>query len=77
MVAGTEVLTTEHELASLKIELDRVQQVLKMYRAKGQGSFEIVAPKNGYIIQKAVSVGQSISADQDPLFQYPISSKCG
>ncbi|MDH5827449.1 MULTISPECIES: efflux RND transporter periplasmic adaptor subunit [Sphingobacterium] len=68
MVAGTEVLTSEHELASLKIERDRVQQILKMYRAKGQGSFEIVAPKNGYIIQKAVSIGQSISADQDPLF---------
>ena len=68
MVAGSEVLTSEHELASLKIELDKVQQILKMYRAKGQGSFEIVAPKNGYIIQKAVSIGQSISTDQDPLF---------
>ncbi len=68
MIAAPELRESEHQLANARIELDRVQQILRMYRANGQGSFQIVAPKSGYIIQKNISPGQSISADEDALF---------
>ncbi len=63
-----EVLSAEQELEGAQIELDRIQQSLQLYRAAGEGSFHILAPKNGYIIQKAVSAGQSVTTDSDPIF---------
>ncbi|TYP94228.1 cobalt-zinc-cadmium efflux system membrane fusion protein [Sphingobacterium allocomposti] len=68
LVAAPEVLAAEHELESARIELDRVNESLQLYRAVGGGAFQILAPKNGYIIQKSVSVGQTITPDSDPLF---------
>ncbi|WP_437921332.1 efflux RND transporter periplasmic adaptor subunit [Sphingobacterium sp. LRF_L2] len=68
LLTTPEVLSAEHELESAKIELERIQQSLQLYRAVGDGSFQILAPKNGYIIQKSVSAGQSITTESDPIF---------
>lgn len=68
LLSAPEVLEIEHELANAKIELERINQSLQLYRATGNGSFQILAPKNGYIIQKAISSGQSITAESEPLF---------
>lgn len=68
MTAAPDLLEVEHELEGVRIELDKINQNLQLFRATGQGTFQIVAPKNGYIIQKAVSSGQSIVTDSDPLF---------
>ncbi len=68
MISAPEVLESEHELASAKIELERIKQTLQLYRAVGQDAFQILAPKNGYIIQKSISSGQSITSDSDALF---------
>lgn len=63
-----EVLSAEQELESAQIELDRIQESLLLYRAAGDGNFQILAPKDGYIIQKSVSSGQSITSDSAPIF---------
>src|SRR5690554_1906603 len=68
MIAAPEVLNTENELNLAKIELNRNKQSLKLYRAVGDEKFKIVAPKNGYIIQKNISKGQTLTPDSDPLF---------
>ncbi len=68
MISAPEMLETEHELESAKFELERVLQSLQLYRAVGGDAFQILAPKNGYIIQKSISSGQSVTADSDPLF---------
>lgn len=69
LIAEPELLETRHTLEQAKIELDRIQESLKLYRAVGNGSFQILAPKDGYIIQKNISSGQSIAVmDSDPLF---------
>lgn len=68
LLAMTEVLASEHELTSARIELDRVNQSLALYKATDQGAFHILAPRNGYIIQKSISAGQSITAESEPLF---------
>lgn len=68
LLAGSEVLAAAHELESSRIELERVNQSLTLYRAAGKGAFHILAPKDGYIIQKSISAGQSITTESEPLF---------
>lgn len=68
LLATPDVLAAEHELESAIIELDRVTESLSLYRAAGRGAFHILAPKNGYIIQKSISPGQNVTADSAPLF---------
>lgn len=65
MAAQPEVLALEHELRAAQIELDKVNATLNMYRAIGDGQFQILSPKNGYIVQKNISTGQSIANDAD------------
>lgn len=63
-----EINEIERELNVQKIELEKVTETLKIYKAKGDGSFDIVAPGNGYIVQKAMSVGQTIQNNGEALF---------
>ncbi|MFZ4861525.1 efflux RND transporter periplasmic adaptor subunit [Sphingobacterium sp. Mn56C] len=68
MISAPELLEAEHELDNATIELERINQSLQLYRATGDGTFQLLAPKNGYVIQKSISPGQSITVDSDPLF---------
>lgn len=68
LFSAPELLEMEHELEHAKIELDRILESLALYRAVGANSFQVLAPKDGYIIQKSISVGQNIVSDSDPLF---------
>lgn len=68
LFSAPELLQMEHELEHARIELDRIVQSLTLYRAVGSNSFQVLAPKDGYIIQKSISVGQNIVSDSDPLF---------
>ena len=65
MISQQDVIVTEHEIQLAQIELDKLNATLGMYRAVGNGQFQILAPKNGYIVQKNMSVGQSITADSE------------
>jgi len=65
LASQPEVLELEYELKAAQIEVDKINNTLKMYRSIGDGQFQIVAPKNGYIVQKDISVGQSIVADSE------------
>lgn len=65
LASQPEVLALQHELQAVRIEIDKINATLKMYRAVGGGQFQILAPKNGYIVQKNISSGQSISNDAD------------
>ncbi len=69
LVSQPEVLEIEYELKQAKIELNKISSKLQMYHSVGGGQFQIVAPKDGYIVQKDISVGQVITTDNDnPLF---------
>ncbi len=65
LASQPEVAELEFELKAAQIEIEKINSTLKMYRAAGEGQFQIIAPKNGYIVQKDISVGQSITADGD------------
>lgn len=68
LISRSDVLEAEHDIQSAKIEVDKINQNLKLFSAVGNNTFQIVAPKNGYIVQKGMSSGQSITADSEPLF---------
>lgn len=69
MTSSTDVLETEHELANGRLELDKINQNLSLYRASDtKGQFQIIAPKDGFVVQKNMSVGQSVTSDEGPLF---------
>ena len=68
LLAAPDVLAAEHELESARIEFDRVTESLSLYRAAGKDAFHILAPKDGYIIQKSISPGQNVAEDSAPLF---------
>ncbi len=65
MASLPEVTQLEHELNSNKIEIDKINAALQLYKAVGNGQFQILAPKNGYIVQKNISVGQTITDNED------------
>ena len=69
MASQAEVNELEFQLKAEQIEVDKINSTLNMYRAIGNGQFQILAPKNGYVVKKALSVGQTISVDgEDELF---------
>lgn len=68
LIAEPELLETKHELENAIIEQARIQQSLQFYRIIGNGRYQLLAPKNGYIIQKSISSGQILSVDSEPLF---------
>lgn len=65
LASQPEVTEMEHELQSAQIEMEKINATLKMYRAIGNGQFQILAPKNGYVVQKNISVGQSITSESN------------
>lgn len=69
-----DMLATEHELEGAEIELAKISASLKLYRAVGDNQFQLLAPKNGYIVQKRISVGQAISTDNEEPALFSISN---
>jgi cobalt-zinc-cadmium efflux system membrane fusion protein len=73
-------MSTKQDLHSLTadmqvvaIERDKLRSALNMFQSIGNGLFQIIAPKNGYIVQKDISAGQSI-IHNDELALFSISN---
>lgn len=65
LASQPEVSELEYQLKSTQIEIDKINASLRIYRSIGDGQFQIIAPQDGYIVQKDISVGQSISTEAD------------
>jgi len=69
MIAALEYENARTEYENAKVEMQRINENLAMYNATSQsGLFQIKAPKEGYIVQKEISMGLNISALEEPLF---------
>jgi len=68
MIARSELLETQNNLSSAQIELNRINQNFELFQAGANGKFHITAPKTGYIIQKNISAGQTLTSDNELLF---------
>lgn len=65
LIAKSEMLETEFEFQNALYQLQKINANLNLYKAIGNGKFQIIAPKNGYIVQKNIAVGQTITADDE------------
>src|SRR5690554_7790089 len=65
MIARSELLETQNNLSSAQIELNRINQNFELFQAGANGKFHITAPKTGYIIQKNISAGQTLTSDNE------------
>lgn len=69
LASKPELTALQFDLQAAEIQRDKIIESLKLYRGTSDDEFEVLAPKDGYIVQKSVSVGKSIgSGDQEPLF---------
>lgn len=69
MISSSEYENAKTEYENAKVEMQRIDQNLSMYNATSNaGLFQIKAPKEGYIVQKEISMGLNISALEEPLF---------
>lgn len=64
-----EVNEVQTNLLQTQVEINKINETLSMYRAgKEKGTFYLIAPKDGFIIQKNINIGQTILTDDQPLF---------
>ncbi len=67
-----DLVNAKKNLESAKEELSKSSQVLKLYagyKQKGNGSLQIKAPIDGYVVERDVNAGMDIRADNmSPLF---------
>lgn len=64
-----EVKLLENDLVQTQIEITKLNEILSLYQMGSEaGTYIIIAPKDGYIIQKKISSGQTINMDSEPLF---------
>lgn len=69
MLSETELMEAQAKLKQAQAEYNKVQSDIAVYGTnKGHEGFSIKAPMSGYIVNKNVSSGSTISADGDPLF---------
>lgn len=69
LASKLDVMELEFELNDAKAESHKIGEQLALYQSTGKnGFYKILAPKDGYIVQKNISSGQTLSLDNDPLF---------
>ncbi len=69
MSSERELLEAESKLKQTQAAFNKIEQDMTVFGVnKGDGTFSIKAPMNGYIINKNASSGSPMSADGEPLF---------
>lgn len=69
LTSEKEFITAEKELEKAKAELDRINQVYKIYSINKGSIMNIIAPRSGFIITKKINQNELLRADSDdPIF---------
>ncbi|HTN45696.1 MAG TPA: efflux RND transporter periplasmic adaptor subunit [Flavipsychrobacter sp.] len=64
-----DVMAAEKELEKDKAELNRVNEVYKIYNLKSGSMYHVVAPISGFVVTKKINRNEQIRADNsEPLF---------
>lgn len=64
-----DVMAAEKELEKDKTELNRVNEVYKIYNLKSGSMYNVVAPISGFVVTKKINQNEQIRADNsEPLF---------
>ena len=63
-----EVKQLEAERSEIKIEIERLSNQLSYYKStEKSGQFKLVAPRSGYIVQKNITPGQVLTANDETI----------
>lgn len=65
LASQPEVAELEFQLSAAQLEVEKISNALNIYRSIDKEQFQILAPKDGYIVQKSISAGQTISTDAE------------
>lgn len=69
MLSDTELMEAQAKVKQAQAAYNKTQSDVAVYGTnKGNEGFSIKAPMSGYIVNKNISSGSTISADGDPLF---------
>jgi cobalt-zinc-cadmium efflux system membrane fusion protein len=69
-------IITEREVIEARSTYEKLEADMALYgENKGNGVFSILAPMNGYVIEKHGSAGSTVSPESDPLFSIADLSK--
>lgn len=64
-----EVKQLENDLLQVQVEIQKLTASLALYKAGNEvGTYIVISPKDGYIVQKNISQGQNIETDDQALF---------
>ncbi|HJD75152.1 MAG TPA: efflux RND transporter periplasmic adaptor subunit [Bacteroides reticulotermitis] len=76
MLSEKELLEAQAKLKQAQAAYDKIHNDISMYGVgKNNGSFSIPAPASGYIVDKNISSGSTVSPDSGPLFTIADLSK--
>lgn len=69
MLSEKELIEAESKLKQAKAAYNKAKNDISIFSTgKGNGIFSIKAPMSGYIVEKRVAAGSTISTDSEPLF---------
>lgn len=61
-----DLMVAQGEVNKLRAELDNVAATLALFNPNpAQGTFEIIAPRSGYVVEKNINIGMQISDGED------------
>lgn len=64
-----EVNEIETNLLTAETEVRKIDETLSLYRmGRDEGTYNVVAPRDGYIVEKNISIGQTIDVNDPPIF---------
>ena len=59
-----DVIAAENELNKARAELERINELFRIYTMSGSSSYTVKAPINGFIIQKNINVDMQLRSDR-------------
>lgn len=59
-----DVIAAENELKKARAELERINELFRIYTMSGSSSYTVKAPINGFIIQKNINVDMQLRSDR-------------
>ncbi len=69
MLSEKELFEAEAQLNQVKASLKRIQTDMSFYHYNyDKGTFSVISPMSGYIVDRNISSGSTISGDGDPIF---------
>lgn len=64
-----EIQSIENEIDNTKIQIQKIDQTLALFNVNSNtGIYQILAPRDGFIVQKNMNIGENIHSVNEPLF---------